>query len=1568
MADHNPPWHGRGVQNLPANANSPLSPASTGGATPSFERNVNRQKTQRWVQAKQYSYDGGDWGDDDDEEEEDERPAAPAPPYATHKTGSTSELSSGRLSGLGYGTDEVRASPTAETKPLPSAGDQKSLPFVRPADIYKRMREERTPVGEAASLGRSAEPQGSVQPRPTPTHPAVTGGNGTLPVNPSASKETTQKVPSIALPELKRMSGFGAEFLGTTDPSFQPSASSESAEASLHHNPSQASQASQDSQGFTSVVHQAFDVPETPNSTDDSVVRSNSDGTSVISPIISHRTTQDDKTPTIPEEPAESSTPTNAPKEGGDQTSFFKPGHRRDMSLPESDNSPSKRPLITDNQVPFAGQAELSSVSPGQSGSPDRPADAPGAQSASIPSTTTAETFIAPLKFGSNGTIASEGYRGEIPTIIPASAGDSPQDTDNDRLREEIMRSLSRENSQEPESLPQPNQDGSIPQTYEKYWDNSTGPGPDEVPRALVSETHPDWTSTHPLAAQDPYAATQTPSETVPPADADPKRPRLGRRFSWESASSDEAPATQVPVADAVAPSLDANADARKAGTIADDFEPMAEDLSRERPVTAGEISDDSQRIEKPRLSIVPPIPQTISLPQQIAGPDGGQVAEREVPLPIVTSKVEEGKLQGFRDILNKTSPAERIRAFDQTRDQFATLDTGIKAWLEFTVHAHPEHADLVHSSQSLSSGFQRTSPTTRKFPKLASLGNLTSKEDGAPAGAGHARRPSGHIGTIVTRQNVEQRGKDLLHTAGTFSGKAGEAAKGLFAKGRSKFRPSGDKVDQSTSSTPRRSLQLQFSSLSASGNSNSSDGNFSLRNSVVFGSLPLFKSSRNDNISAAPATTMDPASSLEGSVDDECAGKRLKSNGSVDLMRSVDKVDRNLPSQTTKTSGFDRDRSGGLPRQAEFSFDFEQEMNAALGLSPAEPRPQQASTFEPRLSPSATVATHSDSPQRQPEDVLKKNTSRSATWDPTGGEPNEKSLPDLPSQSSTLSPVSNMGDASLPGIPASEATVPLTRPVAEEEGNRISSPKRRLSIGHSSQDVPVKDILPDVPPRDVSNTNEDAPSLPPKDLSPRDDPLKGLLSLESGFTPRQPSVSTLGIDEHQVSHSPEEEVEAPPSPLQQPINPMTEAGDDESERHVSNQVDSRARTSVFTLPSLDDVASGFGSAYPSRPPSSAEILESKRRSISGLPPTTPGVQSPLRNEVRYSPGTRSSMLSFGSFGRQSNNSKGTRPNTPANEMSQQAVSGDSKMDKLKNFGRRRRASVGNALSGFQEGVSKEFQSLQARSAQTEPQQKDGGQKKRPFSRISGFFGRQQDPQSAQSKTLDISHGGPTPAKAQPPAPMVSQAQDSLRHNGHSTLDPVGKDLPPRPVSRSSSSSVESPSQRRDPRQRASMPIPPVVATTSMLTGRFYSSPQSGEPSAPSHHTRTKSQPMLSPPLLSPIGGSDSGNSGQSPPLSDVNQVEESTSPQEHHHEDVQPPVPPKSIEVQPKLEPSPGLSNDVSSLSIVPTHPHRSDARMVNDTPEPVELAVTHDDSSEEIIMSPTSYPGQEWTPTNYY
>lgn len=55
--------------------------------------------------------------------------------------------------------------------------------------------------------------------------------------------------------------------------------------------------------------------------------------------------------------------------------------------------------------------------------------------------------------------------------------------------------------------------------------------------------------------------------------------------------------------------------------------------------------------------------------------------------------------------------------------------------------------------------------------------------------------------------------------------------------------------------------------------------------------------------------------------------------------------------------------------------------------------------------------------------------------------------------------------------------------------------------------------------------------------------------------------------------------------------------------------------------------------------------------------------------------------------------------------------------------------------------------------------------------------------------------------------------------------------------------------------------------------------------------------------------------------------------------------------------------------FSNIHAHPHREgEARTLNERAEPVELPLTRDDSSEEIVMSPTAYPGQEWTPMHYY
>lgn len=328
--------------------------------------------------------------------------------------------------------------------------------------------------------------------------------------------------------------------------------------------------------------------------------------------------------------------------------------------------------------------------------------------------------------------------------------------------------------------------------------------------------------------------------------------------------------------------------------------------------------------------------------------------------------------------------------------------------------------------------------------------------------------------------------------------------------------------------------------------------------------------------------------------------------------------------------------------------------MNIALGLLPTEP---------------PNVKSLNDTPPA--------NDQAGTSIDNFAG--TDKNLPLLPASSKSPEVAAT---SSQPGWEPSGTTAMSIRPVSVDEVKPSTPPK----------DLPPKDFPPGVPPKD----------LPPKDLPKRDASLQNLSLKQLAPLPqlnhsqRQPSVSTLGADERM----PSAEVETPPSPIQAPAA--------EAENPVYVKPLSRATASGTSLPSVEEDSTGFTAMEPRRQ-SSAQVLEAKRRSISGMP----GIQSPLRNEVRYSPGTRSSILSFGSFGRHSTNSKGTRPGTPANEFrsaeaGSPAPNADSKMDKLKSFGKRRRASVGDLLSGLQGNIQGGLQDLP-----------DGSKRKRTFSRIS---------------------------------------------------------------------------------------------------------------------------------------------------------------------------------------------------------------------------------------------------------
>ncbi|KAL3432832.1 hypothetical protein BDV09DRAFT_122018 [Aspergillus tetrazonus] len=781
---------------------SPISPYARGDTPVSFKPNVNRAKTKRWVEAKKYSYDGDDWGEDEyGEYEYDDQPPEPQT-QRTSANQSTPDVSSTLSLGTPHPplpiTGRSRSMERAQTMPTesPAASSSPTAPIVRPADIYKRMREEqqdRRPSPAAPSTDERASGgvtvpesyENTVPPAaqaPEPIYEAEQAGVKKASTPPAASNEP----PALSLPEVKRLSAFGSGFF--SEPERDPQNNQEPGDQphQLHHNPSL---------GFRSAVNQAFDVPETPSTVADSIARSNSDSTAGISPIIPRRGNTDDKTPTIHEEPNEN---TETPTEG---TMVFKPGHRRDLSIPSPGNSPSRRPVVAGPDATASSElAQISSGTPVESPLATQPQQHVFNPDIPQPSReTTRGDLPAPLNVQTN-MVPNPAVSTDIPVIIPAmSTENSPEDTENDRLRKEIIRSLSRENSpsdHQENGMP-PHTSGEnnlLPREYEAYRaapQTATSPG---------SEPPGPTFDTILATSQAPSTGNATP----PPSQV--SQPKLKKRFSWEESSEDEVPVSVTQAQPARPPPMPGQF-------------PFSQDSVLPESVVAptkqpSEIADSSdERVEpptpeKPKLTLVPPVamdapsmplsdhghePALSQTTETLARAEEGDSSSHMPPpleRPTHTLPVsDETGLLGFKDILNMQSPYERIQSFDRTRDQFATINTGLGNWLQVTFHAHPEHHDVIsRNSKPLSEEFKNSVPRT-KFPKLASLGNLASSlQDGSHhSTSGHIRRPSAPLGSMR-----QQSGKDFLHTAGVLGGQAGKAAKGLFSKGRSKLKGAG--------------------------------------------------------------------------------------------------------------------------------------------------------------------------------------------------------------------------------------------------------------------------------------------------------------------------------------------------------------------------------------------------------------------------------------------------------------------------------------------------------------------------------------------------------------------------------------------------------------------------------------------------------------------------------------------------------------------------------------------------------------------------------------------------------
>ncbi|KAK4985940.1 hypothetical protein LTR50_005603 [Elasticomyces elasticus] len=217
---------------------------------------------------------------------------------------------------------------------------------------------------------------------------------------------------------------------------------------------------------------------------------------------------------------------------------------------------------------------------------------------------------------------------------------------------------------------------------------------------------------------------------------------------------------------------------------------------------------------ELPNASLTPNIPRTSlnSAQSPVVKPPQSPTDDKNAHLP------------PFRQILAIRSAPDRITTYNTTRERFAAQDTGLADWISATLAASPEHAQLSAQRPTISTtGIRgsirhRHSPSIMKFTKsFARDGSADSPSQPPPPFQQYvdlapdspqtptqpnqplARTPS-TIGASGrnTGQQMQAKGKDLLHTAGVLGGKASVGAKGLFAKGKSRFRTSSgnEKVD----------------------------------------------------------------------------------------------------------------------------------------------------------------------------------------------------------------------------------------------------------------------------------------------------------------------------------------------------------------------------------------------------------------------------------------------------------------------------------------------------------------------------------------------------------------------------------------------------------------------------------------------------------------------------------------------------------------------------------------------------------------------------------------------------
>jgi hypothetical protein len=260
-----------------------------------------------------------------------------------------------------------------------------------------------------------------------------------------------------------------------------------------------------------------------------------------------------------------------------------------------------------------------------------------------------------------------------------------------------------------------------------------------------------------------------------------------------EAADAEKRLSTGLPIGTAALALGSQGNDASKdaVSPVAESPENSSDGLDNLAPTPMVEDVDEAARTTEPLSPIVPPKEASPALPSPSTA-------------TAKPSTAAHSKLPSFRDLAAIKNTDERIAAYETTRRRFADMNTGISGWLSNMLATHPEYANAGNQKYEGPAVIQ----TAGLSNTLTGLGGTIG---GTIRGASHKHSPSilkiggerkasttSTTGTTPTtaststHQDVEKmqaKGKDFMKSAGA-------GAKGLFAKGKSRFGRSGEKVE----------------------------------------------------------------------------------------------------------------------------------------------------------------------------------------------------------------------------------------------------------------------------------------------------------------------------------------------------------------------------------------------------------------------------------------------------------------------------------------------------------------------------------------------------------------------------------------------------------------------------------------------------------------------------------------------------------------------------------------------------------------------------------------------------